>query len=128
MARRHCSRVRDVYEASNAPTHPLTLPDQAPVAEPGFTNKRLSYSSAWNLAKGEMLYIGLQRRDARMCMTRDKDIYVHLSRERTERVEVSGGNALVTVYDPDFDGAMVHCHRHGERRLRALVSSTSLAR
>ena len=63
-----------------------------------------------------------------MCMSRDKDIYVHLPCERTERVKVASGDALVTVYDPDFDGAMVHCHRHGERRLRALVSSTSLAR
>jgi hypothetical protein len=30
-------------------TYPLIAPDQAPVAEPGFTKKWLSYSTAWNL-------------------------------------------------------------------------------
>ena len=32
-------------------TYPLIVPDQAPVAEPGFTKKWLSYSTAWNLVE-----------------------------------------------------------------------------
>ena len=83
----------------------MKAPDQAPVADPGLTKKCPSYSSAWKL-QGKVS-VGSKRDrgacNARVCVPRNEDVDVHLSRQCTERIKVSSGYALVTVNDSNFD-------------------------
>lgn len=97
--------------------HPLTEPIHAPVAEPGLTKKRLSYSTAWNLDNAEFRLIrcAKRRKNARMCMSRDEHVDVELSRDGAERVEVARWYALVPVYDADPYGRVGD--RHGQREI-----------
>ena len=48
--------------------------------------------------------------DARVSVPRHQNVHVHLSRDRAERIEVSGWDALVSVDDADLDGGVHDGH------------------
>ena len=108
-------------------THSVSVPLHAPVAVPGLRKNLPSYSVAWNLQESmpeqERLdsLLALHARcdeDILMCMSRDEHVDIHLSCNRTERVQVARGDGLVSVYDTDLDWRV--CYGYGHREGRVL--------
>lgn len=50
-------------------------------------------------------------------MTGYQDIYIQLSGNRAQRIQVTGGHTLVAVYDPDPYWSMSHRDGKGQRTL-----------
>lgn len=92
--------------------YPLNVPIHAPVAEPGFTKNRPSYSTAWNLCiRSATAVQETERGDSRVRVSRYEDVYIQLPRNGIKRVQVARWDRLVSMYDANPDRRMGNGHR-----------------